>query len=352
VLQMPSVLRALNPWYAYNLLVSSSSHVGFVILGAVFLCTTGAEALYSDLGHCGRANIRVSWVYVKTCLILNYLGQSVWLLQHSGEKLNGLNPFYLIMPSWFLIFGIGIATVAAIIASQALISGSFTLIAEAVRLNLWPKVRINYPTEQKGQLYVPSINWILCAGCIIVVLLFRESEKMEAAYGLSITVAMLMTTILVTKFLQRKKVPVYLIGSFFVVYLLIEGTFLAGNLAKFYAGSCYLQLGDFNNAVKYLKDFSTDSKDIELRATGLLGDAYAEQGKKEEAVAQYKKAGTMIEKDDFNSPEYLFRAGYLSESMNKNSDAIEMYKKIKEKYPNSQRAYDIDKYLARLGETK
>lgn len=130
------------------------------------------------------------------------------------------------------------------------------------------------------------------------------------------------------------------------------GSTKAGNLAKFYAGSCYLQLGDFNNAVKYLKDFSTDSKEIELRATGLLGDAYAEQGKKEEAVAQYKKAGTMIEKDDFNSPEYLFRAGYLSETLNKNSDAIELYKKIKEKYPNSQRAYDIDKYLARLGETK
>ncbi len=126
----------------------------------------------------------------------------------------------------------------------------------------------------------------------------------------------------------------------------------AGNLAKFYAGSCYLQLGDFNNAIRYLKDFSTDSKQVQLRATGLLGDAYAEAGKKEEAITQYEKAGTMAEQDDFNSPEYLFRAGYLSESVNKNDDAIRFYKKIKEKYPNSQRAYDIDKYLARLGEIK
>ncbi|MCC8408896.1 KUP/HAK/KT family potassium transporter [Mucilaginibacter sp. UR6-1] len=237
VAQMPWVLKALNPYYAYDIL--SNNPNAFVILGAVFLCTTGAEALYSDLGHCGRSNIRVSWIYVKTCLVLNYLGQAVWLINHNGEYLGNKNPFYLIMPEGFLIFGIGLATVAAIIASQALISGSFTLIAEAVRLNLWPKVRINYPTDQKGQLYVPSINWILCVGCIIVVLLFEKSERMEAAYGLSITVAMLMTTILVSKFLQRRKVPAYLIGLFFVVYLLIEGTFLLGNLVKFVHGGWF-----------------------------------------------------------------------------------------------------------------
>ncbi|MEO6149411.1 MAG: KUP/HAK/KT family potassium transporter, partial [Mucilaginibacter sp.] len=198
IIDMPEVLKALNPYYAYALL--STNPNSFIILGAVFLCTTGAEALYSDLGHCGRSNIRISWIYVKTSLILNYLGQAVWLLHRQGQNidLDLHNPFYQIMPPGFLIFGIGLATVAAVIASQALISGSFTLIAEAVRLNLWPKVKINYPTNQKGQLYVPSINWILCAGCIIVVLIFRHSEKMEAAYGLSITVAMLMTTILVT----------------------------------------------------------------------------------------------------------------------------------------------------------
>ncbi|MGZ3763412.1 MAG: KUP/HAK/KT family potassium transporter [Mucilaginibacter sp.] len=239
IIQMPTIVKALNPYYAYKLL--SSNPNAFIILGAVFLCTTGAEALYSDLGHCGRKNIRISWIYVKTALIMNYLGQGVWLLQHNGTAmdLNLHNPFYEIMPKWFLIYGIGIATIAAIIASQALISGSFTLIAEAVRLNLWPKVRINYPTEQKGQLYVPSVNWLLCAGCIGVVLLFRHSDKMEAAYGLSITVAMLMTTILVSKFLRKKKFPTYVIAVFLVVYIFIEGTFLSGNLVKFVHGGWF-----------------------------------------------------------------------------------------------------------------
>nr|WP_221229849.1 KUP/HAK/KT family potassium transporter [Mucilaginibacter phyllosphaerae] len=239
IIQMPSIVKALNPYYAYQLL--TSDYNAFIILGAVFLCTTGAEALYSDLGHCGRDNIRISWIYVKACLVLNYLGQAAWLLQREGQviNLNMNNPFYKIMPDWFLIFGIGIATIAAVIASQALISGSFTLIAEAVRLNLWPKVRINYPSEQKGQLYVPSVNWLLCAGCIGVVVLFKHSAKMEAAYGLSITVAMLMTTILVSKFLQRKKVPAYIIGTFLLVYLVIEGTFLLGNLVKFIHGGWF-----------------------------------------------------------------------------------------------------------------
>jgi KUP system potassium uptake protein len=240
IIQMPTIIKALNPYYAYRLL-SNSNYDAFIILGAVFLCTTGAEALYSDLGHCGRRNIRISWIYVKTCLVLNYLGQGVWLLNRNGRvlDLNRHNPFYEIMPQWFLIYGIGIATIAAIIASQALISGSFTLIAEAVRLNLWPKVRINYPTEQKGQLYVPSVNWLLCAGCIGVVLLFRYSDRMEAAYGLSITVAMLMTTILVSKFLAKKKFPTYIIAIFLTVYLFIEGTFLSGNLVKFVHGGWF-----------------------------------------------------------------------------------------------------------------
>ena len=241
IIHDPIIIRALNPYYAYKLLSSSTSGNAFIVLGAVFLCTTGAEALYSDLGHCGKANIRISWIYVKTCLILNYLGQAVWLLQRNGTvmDLNINNPFYKIMPVWFLLYGIGIATVAAIIASQALISGSFTLIAEAVRLNLWPKVRINYPSEQKGQLYVPSVNWILWAGCLGVVLIFRHSDRMEAAYGLSITVAMLMTTILVSKFLKRKKVPNYIITIFLIVYVSIEGTFLAGNLHKFLDGGWF-----------------------------------------------------------------------------------------------------------------
>lgn len=237
VIQYPAVLKSINPYYAYQLL--SSSPESFLILGAVFLCTTGAEALYSDLGHCGRSNIRISWIYVKTCLLLNYMGQGVWLLQHQGTTLNGENPFYQIMPEWFLIIGIAIATAAAVIASQALISGSFTLISEAVRLNLWPKVKINYPTNQKGQLYVPSVNWLLWAGCLIVVLIFQASEKMEAAYGLSITVAMLMTTVLLAVYLKRKKFPNYLIYTFLAVYLVIELTFLASNLAKILHGGWF-----------------------------------------------------------------------------------------------------------------
>lgn len=239
IIQDPTVFKALNPYYGIKLLFTDPH--AFIILGAVFLCTTGAEALYSDLGHCGRSNIRISWIYVKTCLILNYLGQTVWLMQHNGKvvDMDKLNPFYAIMPQWFLIFGIGIATVATIIASQALISGSFTLIAEAVRLNLWPKVKINYPSEQKGQLYVPSVNWLLCAGCIGVVLLFKTSDAMTAAYGLSITVAMLMTTILVSKFLKKKKYPDYIITIFLTVYLVIETTFLASNLVKFVHGGWF-----------------------------------------------------------------------------------------------------------------
>ncbi|MBC7912944.1 MAG: KUP/HAK/KT family potassium transporter, partial [Pyrinomonadaceae bacterium] len=240
ILPSIDIFRSLNPYYAYKLL--STSPDAFLILGGVFLCTTGAEALYSDLGHCGRSNIRISWIYVKICLVLNYLGQGVWLLQHTGEKLGTSRPFYELMPEWFLIYGIAIATIAAIIASQALISGSFTLIAEAVRLNLWPKVRINYPTITKGQLYVPSANWLLWAGCVVVVFIFKESINMEAAYGLSITVAMLMTTILVAVYLKRRKFPNYLVLLFLVVYLIIELTFLAGNLTKILHGGWFTVL--------------------------------------------------------------------------------------------------------------
>ena len=181
-----SILKAFNPYYGIKLLVVYPN--GFFILGGVFLCTTGAEALYSDLGHCGKWNIRYSWIFVKSCLIINYLGQGAWLLAHYNGQLissemieNGFNPFYGVMPHWFLYFGIAIATVAAIIASQALISGSFTLVSEAMRLNLWPKLKVVYPTEAKGQLYVPATNMLLFVGCIGIVLYFRKASNMEAA---------------------------------------------------------------------------------------------------------------------------------------------------------------------------
>lgn len=232
--KVPTVLHALNPYYAYNLLVNYPE--GYWLLGAVFLCTTGAEALYSDLGHCGKKNIRVSWMFVKATLILNYLGQGAWLLQFEGQKFHEINPFFGLMPQWFLLPGIIIATLAAIIASQALISGSFTLISEALRLNVWPKVRIKYPTEAKGQLYVPSANWILWAGCIGVVLYFEESAKMEAAYGLAITIAMLMTTILLVNYLRKIKTPRIFSFGLLLIYLPIELSFLLANLRKFEHG--------------------------------------------------------------------------------------------------------------------
>ena len=237
ILQFPEILKGINPYYAYHIL--STHPQAFLILGGVFLCTTGAEALYSDLGHCGRANIRISWIYVKTCLLLNYFGQGVWLWKQQGGHLNGRIPFYSLMPNWFLIYGIAVATLAAIIASQALISGSFTLIAEAVRLNLWPKVKINFPSIQKGQIYVPSLNWILWIGCMVVVFIFRDSDSMEHAYGLAITVTMLMTTILVTFFLKKKHYPLYLIIIFVIVYGIIELTFLAGNLPRILHGGWF-----------------------------------------------------------------------------------------------------------------
>src|SRR4029077_14121459 len=229
-----SVLKALNPYYAYQLLAEYPH--GFWLLGAVFLCTTGAEALYSDLGHAGKSNIRISWIYVKTCLLLNYLGQGAWLLHNQAGKVFDTahnNVFYSIMPEWFLIPGILIATAAAIIASQALISGSFTLISESMRLNLWPKFRISYPTEQKGQLYIPAINFLLFIGCCSITLYFRSSSHMEAAYGLAITICMLATSILFANYLISRRAPSGLIYLYLAVYLIIEFSFLFANLEKF-----------------------------------------------------------------------------------------------------------------------
>lgn len=226
----PEVLKALNPYYAYNLLVNYPN--GFWLLGAVFLCTTGAEALYSDMGHCGKKNIRISWIFVKTTLILNYFGQGAWVINSIGKEVDNINPFYAIMPQWFLIPGIVVATLATIIASQAMISGSFTLISEALRLNVWPKVRIKYPSDAKGQLYVPSVNWILWAGCIAIVLYFKESSRMEAAYGLAIVTTMMMTTILLSSYLRKIRTPKAIVLVITIVYLSIESCFLIANIVK------------------------------------------------------------------------------------------------------------------------
>lgn len=230
------IIKALNPYYAYNLLLNHPG--GFWLLGAVFLCTTGAEGLYSDMGHCGRKNIRVSWYFVKAMLLLNYFGQGAWLLSlaQKGEVLDGRNPFYSVMPDSFLWIGIIVATCATIVASQALISASFTLINEAIRLNLWPKVLIKYPTETRGQLYIPSINWILYFACIAVVLYFKESAHMEAAYGLTININMIMTSILLIYFMRLKRFNFTWIVLYAIIYFVLEFAFLGSNLNKFMHG--------------------------------------------------------------------------------------------------------------------
>jgi KUP system potassium uptake protein len=234
VISYTSVLKAINPYYAWELLVHYKE--GFWLLGAVFLCTTGAEALYSDLGHCGRNNIRGSWTFVKLALLANYFGQGAWLLNHTGETLGTVKPFFAIMPEWFLLTGIIIATAAAIVASQAFISGTFTLINEGMRLDFLPKGRIEYPTDLRGQLYIPSINWLLCFGCIGIVWYFQESSNMEAAYGLAIVLTMIMTTVLLTYFLYLKKYPRWLVMSLFLTFIAIESSFLIANLSKFSHG--------------------------------------------------------------------------------------------------------------------
>jgi len=234
VWQLPQILLALNPMYAFNLLVLHPG--GFWLLGAVFLCTTGAEALYSDLGHCGSGNIRVSWGFVKICLLLSYFGQGAWLLRFPSILPEHVNPFYGVMPAWFLGIGVCISTLATIIASQALISGSFTLVNEAIRLGFWFKTRVVYPTELRGQLYIPSVNWILWIGCIFMVFFFRDSTHMEAAYGLAIILTMLMTTTLMVYFLRLNRYPFAVCVLFSGGYFAVEAAFLVANFKKFSHG--------------------------------------------------------------------------------------------------------------------
>jgi len=240
ILHYPDVVQALNPYYAWRLL--SQNPGGFFILGAVFLCTTGAEALYTDLGHCGRGNIRVTWGFVVAALILNYFGQGAFLMGHEGEmfdgegKLGGLTPFYALMPKTFLPYGIAVATIAAVIASQALISGTYTLIAEAIRLNLWPKVRIKFPSILKGQIYVPSANRILWLGCCAITLYFQKASNMEAAYGLAITLNMIVTTLLLSVYLRMHGTSLPVVAFAFCGFLTIEISFLIANLDKFSHG--------------------------------------------------------------------------------------------------------------------
>ncbi len=254
-----TIFRALSPHYAIQFLITYPH--GFWLLGAVFLCTTGAEALYSDLGHCGRDNIRVSWIYVKICLLLNYFGQGAFLISHHNGLLVtdqakqelGINAFFNLMPQWFIIPGVIIATAAAIIASQAMVSGAYTLISEAMRLNLWPKLKIRYPSEAKGQLFIPAVNLLLFAGCIFVVLYFQKSSRMEAAYGLAIIVTMIATTMLFANYLVLKRInPVY-IYLFLGAYFIVETAYLAALMEKFpHGGYITLLIGGVMFLIMYV----------------------------------------------------------------------------------------------------
>ena len=245
------IFKAFNPYYAYKLISHSPSAI--IILGAVFLCTTGAEALYSDLGHCGIKNIRVSWIFVKVMLILNYLGQGAWLLDNiSVVQQKGLNPFFGIMPEYLILPGVILATAAAIIASQAVITGAFTMFSEAMSINFWPNQKIDYPSGIKGQMYIPRINWTLLIMCIGVVLYFQESGKMEAAYGLTITITMLMTTILLYFWLKGLRINPFLRFGFLGIYLAIELGFFYANVIKFFDGGWLtMVLGGFIGVCMY-----------------------------------------------------------------------------------------------------
>jgi KUP system potassium uptake protein len=300
------IFKAFNPYYAIKLLTVYPK--GFWILGAVFLCTTGAEALYSDLGHCGRANIRYSWVLVKSCLILNYLGQGAWLLsKHKGQIISdemikgGFNPFYGVMSEDFRLIGLVIATLAAIIASQALISGSFTLISEAIRLNLWPRMKINYPSEARGQLFIPGINTLLFVGCCSIVLYFKSSSAMEAAYGLAITLCMLSTSILFANFLISRRTAPFLIYLYLAVYLTIEISFLIANLEKFpHGGFIALMVGGGLFVVMYVWYRSRKIK-----------NRYVEFVRMEEYIPKLEELS-----NDISVPKYATHLVYMTSANN------------------------------------
>jgi KUP system potassium uptake protein len=322
IVQAPGILEALNPYYAWWLI--SAYPGGFWLLGSVFLCTTGAEALYSDMGHCGRGNIRISWVFVKTCLLLNYFGQGAWLLSIEGQALTTRIPFYEIMPPWFLTIGIVIATAATVIASQALISGSFTLISEAIRLNFWPKVQLRYPSAQKGQLYVPSVNLLLWAGCVGVVLYFRESTNMEAAYGLAITLTMLMTTLLMSYYLYTHKYKAWWVVLFLIVYLGLEGSFLVANLIKFpHGGWVSVLIGLTIAAVMYIW---LQAFQIKLRLTEYV------------RIDQYIQAIKELSRD-VSIPKYATHLVFMSNAARKSEIESKIIYSIFQKRPKRADIY-------------
>lgn len=322
IIQFPLVISALNPAYAYKLLVLYPQ--GFWLLGAVFLATTGAEALYSDLGHCGKKNIRITWAFVKVGLLTNYMGQAAWLLHQGEPLLNGRNPFYEIMPAWFLIPGIVIATAAAIIASQALISGSFTLISEAMSLNFWPRVTLRQPTELKGQIYIPSVNTILWIGCILMIVYFQNSTNMEAAYGFSITIAMMMTTILLAYFMiYIKKWNVFLVMSILIVFGSIELSFFITNVVKIKERWMFLFFELFIFMVMYVWFYARKINNRFVR--------FIELGK-------YTSLINELSKDD-NLPKFATHLIYLTKADHREQVEEKIIKSIFSKKPKRADVY-------------
>ena len=247
--------------------------------------------MYSDLGHCGKENIRVGWGFVKVALLLSYLGQGAWLLEHQGQTLGGVIPFYEIMPQSMLIFGIILATIATIIASQALISGTFTLVNEAMKLKLWPATRVRYPSQVKGQIYIPAINWILMCGCIMVVLIFQESLRMEGAYGLAITFDMLMTTSLLTFYFAVSRKSTVRAIAMAILFFSIEGAFLISNLSKFIHGgwfsftiaSLFFLMMFVLLRARWLRELHTEFVDLK-HYVGMIQDLQADTNVPKEAT--------------------------------------------------------------------
>ncbi len=287
----PGILKALSPEYAIRFL--SYYPGGFIIMGALFLCVTGAEMLYSNLGQIGARNLRIIWIFVKVILILNYFGQGAWLLTQ-GDISRDLNPFYGMMPGWFLIPGIIISVAAAVIASQSLISGSYTLLSEAISLNFWPKIRIFHPTEHKGQVYIPLLNWFLWIACSFVVIIFRESLNMVGAYGLSVIIPMIITTLFISFYLYKSGVNHRLVLLFLMIFLTIEVSFLVACLYQIINGGWltvilgslfftlmygwyfgrkiknrYITFADLNKYIDLFKDLSKDES-VPKTATNLV----------------------------------------------------------------------------------
>ncbi|MGL4654419.1 MAG: KUP/HAK/KT family potassium transporter [Sarcina sp.] len=317
----PMILRAINPYYAVMLLIHGSSAV--YILGAVFLCTTGAEALYSDLGHCGRKNIYYTWVLVKTCLLLSYFGQGAYLLMHDN-KLIVDNPFFMIMPEWFVLIGVVIATLATIIASQALISGSFTLVSEAIKLNIFPRLHIRYPNGEKGQLYIASINYALCLGCVGIVLFFKKSENMESAYGLAITITMLMTTILLSQYIRHVKKKRILSIIILIVFGTIETSFLYANSFKIISGGYVTLL--ITAALIFLMYIWSYSTKIKKRYRNLVN------------LVDYKDKFKLIQEDK-ELPLYATNLVYLTKSTQCNKVENKLVYSIFNKLPKRAEFY-------------